>query len=437
MKTLLICITVFLSFQYSYAQSEWVQTGAIPQGSGVTDMIITNNGSLIVATGSVSGGQQGGIRRSSNGGTSWENVAYCYVGRTLCLGSNGYIYASYWEYPTYNESLYLSSNDGVTWDVVHRLGASDNIFAIGESSNGSNLYIGTRYGVKRSTDSGTSWALVSSGPISWVKDIIVKSTGEVYAATVSGVFKSTNNGSNWVQMSGVQTGDTIVKLSLFDEGTDGNTKVVAGTQNGKTYEEGAELFLIAFTTGKAHETSGFEALGTLFLLSQFSRGNDPGHVYVVTKEGGSWQPRVINEGLPGTRPISGVAATTPSRSQDFTAYVGYFENMNNGAKIFKRQLNTGVEQISSEIPSGFRLKQNYPNPFNPMTNFEFHIRNSGFASLKVFDITGREIQTLVNENLKPGIYNVSFNGSKLGSGVYYYTLKSGDFVETKKMMLIK
>lgn len=437
MKTLLTVIILLLSCAGASAQGQWVQTASIPQGSGVTDMIITDNGSILVATGSVTGGQQGGIRRSSNGGTSWENVAYYYVGRSLCKGSNGHIYASYWEYPAFTESLYRSTNDGVTWTVVHRLGASDNIFAIAEKDNNNNLFIGTRYGVKVSTNGGANWSLVSSGPTTWVKDILVKDN-DVYAATVSGVFKSANNGSNWIQMSGVQAGDTVVKLSLFAPGTDaGNRQVVAGTQNGKMYEEGAELFLIAFTTGQAHETSGFGSLGTLILLSQFSRGNDPGLVYTVGKNGPTWTPRQINEGLPGNRPISSVAVPPPSRGENFTAYLGYFENTNNGAKIFKRDMNTSVQQVSSEIPEGFELKQNYPNPFNPSTNFEFRIADFGLVTSKVYDIHGKEIRTLVNNKMKAGAYNYTFDASGLTSGVYFYTLQTAEFKETKKMLLVK
>jgi hypothetical protein len=437
MKILLTVIILLLSCAGASAQGQWVQTASTPQGSGVTDMLITNNGTILVATGSITGGQQGGIRRSSNGGNSWENVAYCYVGRTLCAGSNGHIYASYWEYPAFTESLYRSTNDGVTWTVVHRLGVSDNIFAIAEKDNNNNLFIGTRYGVKRSTNGGANWSLVSSGPTTWVKDILVKDN-TVYAATVSGVFKSANNGDNWVQMSGVQAGDTIVKLSFYNgPGDFGNSQVVAGTQNGKMYEEGAELFLIAFTTGQAQETSGFGSLGMLILLSQFSRGNDPGFVYVVGKDGPSWQPRQVNEGLTGNRPISAVAVPPALRGDNFTAYIGYFENTNNGAKIFKRDMNTSVQQVSSEIPEGFELKQNYPNPFNPSTNFGFRIANFGPVTLKVYDINGQEVRTLVNKSLAAGSYSVTFDGTGLTSGVYFYTLQTGEFKETKKMLLLK
>jgi hypothetical protein len=103
---------------------------------------------------------------------------------------------------------------------------------------------------------------------------------------------------------------------------------------------------------------------------------------------------------------------------------------------------TGINQIISEIPGTFKLFQNYPNPFNPVTKIRFDIPplvkvGSGMATLKIYDITGREIQTLVNEQLQPRSYEVTFDGSNLPSGVYFYQLRAGNFIETKKMLMIK
>jgi hypothetical protein len=85
----------------------------------------------------------------------------------------------------------------------------------------------------------------------------------------------------------------------------------------------------------------------------------------------------------------------------------------------------------------FELFQNYPNPFNPITNFEFRIADFGFVSLKVFDVLGREVETLVNEEKSPGSYEVIFNASSLASGIYYYELRTEKFYSVKKMILLK
>jgi hypothetical protein len=98
---------------------------------------------------------------------------------------------------------------------------------------------------------------------------------------------------------------------------------------------------------------------------------------------------------------------------------------------------TEISQIGSEVPSAYSLTQNYPNPFNPMTNVKFSIANSGDVKIVVYDIQGKEVQTLVNEKLNAGTYEVKFDGSSLNSGVYFYKLITGNFTETKKMLLIK
>lgn len=97
----------------------------------------------------------------------------------------------------------------------------------------------------------------------------------------------------------------------------------------------------------------------------------------------------------------------------------------------------GITSISSEIPAQFSLGQNYPNPFNPVTNIEFKIPKEGFVKLVVFDILGREVTSLVEQNLRPGTYRYDWNASHITSGVYYYRLSAGDFTETKKSILIK
>jgi hypothetical protein len=88
-------------------------------------------------------------------------------------------------------------------------------------------------------------------------------------------------------------------------------------------------------------------------------------------------------------------------------------------------------------PDDFSLFQNYPNPFNPSTNIEFRIADFGLVTLKVYDILGREIATLVNEEKNAGTYTVTFNASNLASGIYYYQIRAGNFVQTKKMILLK
>ncbi len=98
---------------------------------------------------------------------------------------------------------------------------------------------------------------------------------------------------------------------------------------------------------------------------------------------------------------------------------------------------TGITPIKSQIPENYSLSQNYPNPFNPVTKINFALPKSGLVSLRVYDVLGREIATLVNEVKNAGVYSVDFNASNLTSGTYFYRLESNGFVGTKKMLMIK
>lgn len=108
-----------------------------------------------------------------------------------------------------------------------------------------------------------------------------------------------------------------------------------------------------------------------------------------------------------------------------------------GSIVMKYSQLIGIEPISNEIPNRYRLFQNYPNPFNPVTKIKFSVPKLSNVKLLLYDVLGKEIKTLVNNELKPGIYEIDFNGGNLASGVYFYKLISGDFEETKKMLLIK
>lgn len=108
------------------------------------------------------------------------------------------------------------------------------------------------------------------------------------------------------------------------------------------------------------------------------------------------------------------------------------------------ELIYGIKKINTEVPEKFVLEQNYPNPFNSVTSIRFKVTSTspfplqrGIVTLKVYDLPGREVATLINEYLQPGTYEVSFDGSRLNSGVYFYRLSTDGFSETKKLVLIK
>ena len=110
--------------------------------------------------------------------------------------------------------------------------------------------------------------------------------------------------------------------------------------------------------------------------------------------------------------------------------------MNPTAGLAKASLNE-LTLGGLDIPTSYALEQNYPNPFNPSTTINYQIPKDGLVSLKIYDALGREVKTLLNEYKSTGKHSVQFDASHLASGVYFYSIHAGDFVDVKKMMLIK
>ena len=123
-------------------------------------------------------------------------------------------------------------------------------------------------------------------------------------------------------------------------------------------------------------------------------------------------------------------------------FIGVAQNSANANNIgfwylVTHELATSVEQIPSSVPKEFRLEQNYPNPFNPTTIIQFGLPQRSNVTLKLYDILGRQVATLVDEELEPGVHKVNFDAEDLASGVYFYRIQAEAFVRTKKLMLLR
>jgi len=120
-----------------------------------------------------------------------------------------------------------------------------------------------------------------------------------------------------------------------------------------------------------------------------------------------------------------------------------FENIQmkiNALNLISEKIINKEKNVFSQMrmkPEGYSLSQNYPNPFNPTTKISYGIPKEGFVTLKIYDILGKEVMTLVNGNMQAGYYDAEFSGNNLASGLYFYKLESGSFKETKRMLLIK
>jgi hypothetical protein len=158
-------------------------------------------------------------------------------------------------------------------------------------------------------------------------------------------------------------------------------------------------------------------------------GMDVG-VFYTTDEGATWTG--INSGLPNMQ-IADLKYHDPSGKLLAASY-------GRGCWTFDLNSVIGIQNYSNETPKTFTLQQNYPNPFNPQTKFKFGVpadKNNGVVKIAIYDITGKEVQLLVNSQLKAGTYEYQWDGSNYPSGVYFYRMTTGNYAETKKMVLVK
>jgi hypothetical protein len=280
--------------------------------------------------------------------------------------------------------VYVSTNDGASWTGpgtgLPSFSGVNTIFV-----DGVDLWVAVGSdGVYRSTDNGATWTAASTGLPAFGRTVsaITRSGSNLFAGLRnSSVYISTNNGGNWTSAStGIPVGSYLFTL----------------------YSVGQFVFA-AF-----NYQSPTLAIG----------------IYRTSNNGANWTP--VNDGLPNPSSINSIAVLGTNM---YASYLG----------VYKRPLSqiTAVNEIAGGIPERFGLEQNYPNPFNPSTIIRFRIADYGFVSLNVFDVLGREVARLVNEQLRPGSYETTFSPTVLASGIYYYTLKAGISTQTKKLFLMK
>ena len=162
--------------------------------------------------------------------------------------------------------------------------------------------------------------------------------------------------------------------------------------------------------------------GTFFAAVNKGFSSMGGGVYATKDNGGHWLK-------------VGLDSLMISQMESFGDST-FVLTINRGVNIINSNNLTGV-QSSFQRPLAFVLSQNYPNPFNPTTTIRFELPKSLHVSLKVYDILGQEVSVLVNENRSAGVYEMRFDGTNLASGVYFYRLTAGAFVETRKLLLLR
>jgi hypothetical protein len=401
----------------------WVQTNTGLLNLAVQCMAISKSNPNVIMLGTTNTGTSPGVYRSTDAGANWTlknngitetilpqciaidptNANICYT--AIFIGTANAV-----------NGLYKTTDGGDNWFVSNTgTGSFKNFLSIAINPLNANvIYLGTSFDfvsstgpqkIYKSVNAGALWTDMSTGLPSLTTDInpvralsiSTADTAVVLAGlfqnstTNGGAFLTTNGGSQWTK---IQTGlpnvvGALIRSALIRTGS--STEFYLGY-------DGATSTGVWRTTDKGVSWSNFSGGA---LLS----------TYIV---------RALAFKLsPDSTVYAGVAGTT-----GFGVYEYSF-------------IPVGVEPPGSNVPSSFALYQNYPNPFNPVTNIQYDIPKASNVSLKVYDMGGREISTLVNESKQPGTYNISFDASNLSSGAYFYKLTAGDFTKTMKMILVK
>ena len=347
----------------------------------------------------------------------------------------------------YEADIYLSTDNGTNWSTVGLNATGHCSFAF----KGTHIYAGTEDGLFLSTNSGVSWTEIElDSNFYFHKITAIGIDGEtIFAATVSGVYRSTNNGLSWIS-TGLTGGVNTFAFSgenIF-AGT-GYSNVFLSIDNGTNWTavnnglpQSFYVYALAFDGDYLFAGTGYYAYVTanngvswdtantnLFFITAFAlsdtnffAGSFGGGVYLTQNNGIDWTQVGWSHWL----------VWNISVNNTYIFMAGGIDG------VYRALLTdvTPVEKIES-ITTTYSLSQNYPNPFNPVTSIQYTISSRQFVTIKVYDILGKEVATLANEEKTAGSYEVQFDGSGLTSGIYFYQLKAGNYSATKKMILLR
>ncbi|MGE5805756.1 MAG: T9SS type A sorting domain-containing protein [Ignavibacteria bacterium] len=372
------------------------------------------------------------IFRSLNDGESWEPAM---------LGLPGYYYPPeefYWikditsdstgffalvPGPANNETtFYISTDNGQNWNLTSNIDRNRKII---KKTKNTLLAAGNAYGIDYSTDNGRTWIQLMDSIISKLNiDRIFEAYGFLFAVSnwpLGRLFRSYDQGITWEEV-----GFPLAYILWDIIGI--NEYLFAATSNniwksndlGKNWEPAS--------TG----SPGRNIMDLIVKGDTLIAATDSG-IGLSTDFGAHWYKLDID--LPANSFIEALAAN------DKYLFIGLNVFDTIPCSIWRLPVSELIVSVDDrnnlEYPEKLKLGQNYPNPFNPSTTIIYEIASAGLVSIKIYDILGREIETLVNEKKTPGRYKAEFDGSKLASGIYFYRITATDFSETKKMIMIK
>jgi len=373
------------------------------------------------------------VYKSNDNGTTWVDISSNFPANDLitfmyAMGSEMFAVVG-------SNQIYSSTNDWADWNfksTVPYANGTNSSATINLTSDGNTLYAVTnRASVFKSNDNGLTWSEIyidySQGQLQGF-DFAAMGSKMVFSAANLGTFYSTDAGANWSLKTSPLVGAVHPFAGEFyGSSTVGIYKIVADT-GWVPFNNGLPINGIITSTKCAisNSTSIFTYFTDLFAGSK---------IFASYDNGNSWSE--TDTGLP-TATTYGLNDFMAANDEYLYCYISpLFPENAKGVYRLKLQNVSGISGITSTIPNGFELKQNYPNPFNPSTIISYTIDKPGIVRLKVFDILGNEISTLVNEYQNKGNYKVDFNGKNLSSGTYFYRLNVNGRILTKKLLLIR
>jgi photosystem II stability/assembly factor-like uncharacterized protein len=416
-KLFIIIFTVSLFHNFTFSQ--WVQTT-----SGTTNFLTSIT--TISTTINYAAGFSGTFLRSTNSGQTWTTqtspsasninaISFPPVGN----GTTGWVATV--------TGIHKTTNSGANW-VLQQATAPMTDILFPTLTTG--FALRTNNSIHKTTNGGTNFTAVNFTPNSLVGgNKIIQITGDNYLILgvdntndTSFIYKTTNQGANWTQHSRI-TG-VFFAISFMNS----NTGIICGDQGLAMRTTNGGTNWTSVTTGTTNDLVAIQSVTT----NVFCMVGSSGTIKKSTNAGLNW----LTQTCPVTANLRSIDMFSSDDFGLIAAAGGIILRTTNGGTF------TAVMQNGSEVPESYSLGQNYPNPFNPNTKINFSIPSSGLHNgsnvrLAVYDILGKEVALLVNENLSAGNYSVDFNASSLPTGTYFYRLEAGEFTDTKKLVLIK
>jgi photosystem II stability/assembly factor-like uncharacterized protein len=410
MKNILILI-LFFTLAFAKSDAQWVNLN-MGNGFNIFDFSFPN-----AQTGYICG--YGGLfKKTTNGGTNWTNLSFPTT--QLNLNAVHFFNANTGLIASDSDTIYRTVNGTQNWSEKIYIGIQVFDFHFFDSLTG---FASGNNRFAKTTNGGLNWTvstIQSSGQIFFIN----QNTGWTLANITAGsnILKTTNAGTNWQIQHSTDNFRIIYDVFFTDENTG--------------YTSGYRHSILKTTNGGTNWTSQKDESSAQGLYSIYFINANSG--WAVGDHYGATNTNTYYTSNGGTNWLNtnGIISGRLNRVKINNSPVGYTAGQNQS--IYRTTNAGGLTFITNEsTPTKYSLSQNYPNPFNPKTAIQFSIIAAENVSLKVYDVMGREIRTLVNEMKQPGSYSVDFNASELSSGVYFYRLESDGFSDIKRMLLIK